>query len=546
MGQALEGPHAAYARGLLGASGFSAEELQRPLIAVANSYAETTPGHVHLRDLAQHLKAGVWSAGGTPLEFNTIAPCDGVAQGAGMHYILPAREIIAASVEIMLRAHPFDGAVMICSCDKVVPGMLLAAARVNLPTIFLLGGPMVPGRAPDGRVRTTPDIKEAIGAYEVGRLDAAGLAEVEQHTCESPGVCNMMGTAMTMCCLAEALGLALPRAATLSAVSPRRPPLARETGRRSVELVREGLRPRDIITPAALETAARAGLAFGGSSNMVLHLMALAREVGEAITLADFDRWSAETPLLCKFKPASDHTLLDFDRAGGVWGLLSRLGDRLDLSGPTVAGAAAELAEHAEADEAVIRPPEDPLAPDGGLVVLRGNLAPEGAVIKQSAVAPEMLRHAGPARCFDSEEEVGEALARRDVAPGDVLVIRYEGPRGGPGMRELSLPAARLIGQGLGASVAMITDGRFSGATRGPCIGHVCPEAADGGPLALVEDGDRIEIDVPARRLHLAAADDELQRRREAWQPPPKPVPPGLLQWYVRLVGSAAEGAVLR
>jgi len=427
VGSQLEGLQATYARALLGAAGFGPEELKRPLIAIANSHSELPAGHVHLRWLAERVKEGVWAAGGTPVEFNTIAPCDGIAQGGGMHYILPSRELVAASVEMMLRAHPFDGAVMIASCDKIVPGMLMAAARVNLPTVFLPGGPMWPGRDLEGHVRTTPDIKEAIGAQEAGKITAAQREEIEQETCASCGVCNMMGTAMTMCCLTEALGLALPGSATLAAVSPRRAPLARQAGRAAVEAVQRGLKARDIVTKPALENAARAGLAFGGSSNMILHLQALAHEIGECLALDDFDRWSDETPLLARFKPASDHTMLDFHEAGGVGALLSRLAERLHRAVPTVTGdTLGQSLERARVRRPeVIRPVEEPLSPDGGLAVLKGNLAPEGAIIKRSAVAPRMLTHRGPARCFDSEEEVAAALRRREVKPGDVLVIRY-------------------------------------------------------------------------------------------------------------------------
>jgi len=536
-----------YARALLKGIGLTEEELSKPLIAIVNSYNEIVPGHRHLAQIARHVKDGVLAAGGCPIELNTIAICDGIAQGEGMHYVLPSRDVIAASVELTLQAHGFDAAVMLCSCDKIVPGMLMAAARVNIPTVFFLGGPMLPQRTPEGML-VTSDVKEAIGRFMAGKIDKSKLKEIESCACATTGVCNMMGTAMTMCCIVEALGLSLPLAATIPAVHNDRVRLAKETGAVAVRIARDGPRPSDILNQMSMENAIRAALAFGGSTNMLLHMSALAFELGIKLPLDRFDELSRNTPLLARFKPASRYTIDDLHRAGGVPTLMKALSPALHLDTYRVDSLTlGELVDGApEPDGEVIRPFDDPLAPEGGIAVLHGSLAPNGAVVKQSAVALEMLRHCGPARVFDSEEDLRDAFDKLDIKAGDVLVIRYEGPRGGPGMRELSIPAAMLVGMGLSSSVAMVTDGRYSGATRGPCIGHVCPEAADGGPIALVQDGDQIEIDIPARKLNLLVDEAELSRRRAAWSAPPRPVKSGFLELYSKLVSPASEGAVLR
>lgn len=536
-----------YARALLKGIGLTQEELSKPLIAIVNSYNEIVPGHRHLDRIARHVKDGVLAAGGCPIELNTIAVCDGIAQGEGMHYVLPSREVIAASVELTLQAHGFDAAVMLCSCDKIVPGMLMAAARVNVPTIFFLGGPMLPHRTPED-VLVTSDVKEAIGRFMAGKIDKAKLAEIESCACATTGACNMMGTAMTMCCIVEALGLSLPFAATIPAVHNDRVRLAKQTGALAVRIAREGPRPSDILNHRSLENAIRVALALGGSTNMLLHMTALASELGIELPLGRFDELSRNTPLLARFKPASRYTIDDLHAAGGIPVLMKALSPVLDLDTQRVDGTTlGELVDSAsEPDGEVIRSLDAPLASEGGIAVLHGSLAPNGAVVKQSAVAPEMFRHCGPARVFDSEEDLRDAFDKRDIKAGDVLVIRYEGPRGGPGMRELSIPAAMLMGMGLSSSVAMVTDGRYSGATRGPCIGHVCPEASDGGPIALVQEGDKIEIDIPARKLNLVVDEKELSRRRATWRPPPRPVKSRFLELYSRLVSSAAEGAVLR
>ncbi len=542
----LHGFEATYARALYRAAGFTAGDLNRPLVAIVNSWSELSPGHVHLRRLADSVRQGIIAGGGMAVEFNTIAGCDGICQGPGMHYILPSREVIAWSAELMLKAHRFQAAVFISSCDKVTPGFLLAAAWSGLPSVFVTGGYM-PAAQVAGRRLGTSDVKEAMGRFRRGAISARDLDVIEAETCGEAGICNMMGTANTMAVIVEAMGLSLPGNATLPAHGPQIDALAGEAGARAVGLLAEGRTFGDICTRAALENGVRAGVAVGGSSNLALHLLALARAAGLRLALDDIDRLSRETPLLAKFKPASDLFLEDFERAGGVRVVLKELGDLVDTARRGVSGRtlAEELAGVVNGDPEVVHPRGRPLADEGGLAVLRGTLAPEGSVVKQSGVEPGMLAHRGPAVVFDSEEEVRDHLLNRQVQPGSVLIVRYEGPRGGPGMRELSIPAALLTGMGLGSSVAMVTDGRFSGATRGPCIGHVAPEAADGGPLALVRDGDIIDIDVPGRRLDLLVPEDELARRRAAWRPRPPKASGGFLDIYRAAVSSASEGAYL-
>jgi dihydroxy-acid dehydratase len=540
-------PRKAYARALYKAIGFTEEDLQKPLIAVVNSWSEYTPGHVHLRKLAEHVKMGIWNAGGMPAEFNTIAACDGIAQGEGMHYILPSREIIAASVEMMVKAHSAEAMVMLCSCDKIIPGMLLAAARCDIPTIFFTGGIMDPKKI-GNKIYVTSDIKEAIGAYNAGFITEDEFYEIESETCCSYGLCNMMGTAATMSCLVEALGLSLPGCATLAATSSKRLRMARRTGELIMTLHANKLAARQILRAESIENACRVGLAIGGSSNMVLHMCALAAELDLQFMMDDFENLSMSTPLLAKFKPASDLTLTDFHDAGGVYGILKELEKHLFLDYPTITGKTMQdnLLSIENIDQRVIHPLSTPLAPEGGLAILRGTLAPEGALVKQSAVHSQMMIHEGPAKIFESEEAVKDALMDKSIEKGDVLIIRNEGPKGGPGMRELSLPAAILIGMGLGESVAMITDGRYSGATRGPCIGHVCPEAADGGPIAIVQPGDIIKIDIPKRKLDLLLPESEISARLKGWKRPEKKIKKGFLSFYAEHVSSARYGAVLR
>lgn len=545
--QILDGLAGVYPRAMLRSVGYRDEDLENPLIAVVNSWNELVPGHYPLREMAHHIKSGIWAAGGTPVEFGTIAACDAIAQGEGMHYILPMRDVIAASVELMIRAHRFDGAVMLCSCDKIVPGMLMAAARCDIPTIFFTGGPMLPKHFAD-KTQVASDIKEAIGQYQAGRITDESLRRIETETCCSVGLCNMMGTAGTMSCIVEALGLSLPGCATLSAVASARLRGAKQTGARIVEMTQRGAHARKFLTKAHIENAIRVSLAIGGSTNAILHMQALAREMGLSLPLDAFDRLSRSTPLVGKFKPASDYTLSDFDEAGGVQAAMKAIEPLLNGEVPTVTGQTIRelLQDVSVRRPEVIRSMDDPFAPEGGIAVLRGTLAPRGAVVKQSAVHPEMRVHVGPAVVFDSEEEVKAHLLQGDVEPGNVLVIRYEGPKGGPGMRELSIPAALLIGMGLGDSVAMVTDGRYSGATRGPCIGHVCPEAAEGGPLAIVRNGDLIEIDLPNRRLDLKVPEREIRRRLSQWTMPEQKSYGGFLDLYKKIVRGADEGAILQ
>jgi dihydroxy-acid dehydratase len=542
----------AYARGLYHACGLSDVE-DKPLVGIASSWNEMVPGHIHLGRLAEAVGSGVRSAGGVPLVFNTIALCDGICQGAGMHAILPSRDLIAASVELTARAYGFDALVCLASCDKIVPGMLMAAARLDLPTAFVTGGLMDEGEWRGERV-VTSDVKEAIGRANQGEITIDELHEIERAACCGPGVCNMMGTANTMCVVVEAAGLSLPGNATMAATAPNSRQvnpdlltLAERTGERVLHALREGLTFRHVVRLETLHNLIAVVQAMGGSTNLVLHLSALASELGYPLALDDWDHIGQRTPLLCKFKPASSRTVSDFGRAGGVPALLKRLSPLLDLDVPTAyGGTLAHVAGEAVVRQPdVIRPLDDPLAPTGGIAVLKGNLAPDGAVIKVSGVDPKMRYHVGPARVFDCEEEVQDCLLGGRVQPGDVLVVRYEGPRGGPGMRELSLPAAILVGMGLSDSVAMVTDGRFSGATRGPCVGHVCPEAALGGPLAVLRDGDVVEIDVPGRSIQVHLDEDELQTRLAEWTPPRRTIPPGFLRLYARSVGPASRGAVL-
>jgi dihydroxy-acid dehydratase len=544
----------AYARGLYHACGIDDVE-DKPLVGIANSWSELVPGHIHLGEVGAAVAEGVRAAGGIPLAFGTMALCDGIVQGRGMHAVLPSRDLIAASVELTARAYGFDALICLASCDKIVPGMLMAAARLDLPTLFVTGGLMAEGWWEERRL-VASDVKEAIGRANRGEITLAALSEIERAACPGPGVCNMMGTANTMCVAVEAAGLSLPGNATVEAIDPQSGEismdlrsLARSAGARAVEALASGVSFRDVVTAAVLRDLVAVTQAIGGSTNLVLHLGAIAAELGHTLTLEDWDRIGRETPLLVKLKPASSRSVSDLRRAGGVRALLKELSPQLDLCRPTAYGSTmARVVSEAEGRgllEGVISSRADPLAPTGGIAVLYGNLAPGGAVIKASGVDLAMMHHVGPARVFDCEEDVRECLLGGRVQPGDVLVVRYEGPRGGPGMRELSLPAAILVGMGLADSVAMVTDGRFSGATRGPCVGHVCPEAALGGPLAALCDGDVIEIDVPARTLSVRLSDDEIEARMRQAVPPSREIPAGFLRLYAQRVGPASGGAVL-
>ena len=540
-------------RSLFYASGLTPEELARPIIGIANSFNEIVPGHVHLRSVAEAVKAGVRSAGGTPLEFNTIAICDGIAMGHdGMRYSLPSRELISDSVESMAMAHAFDGLVMIPNCDKVVPGMLMAAARINRPTMVVSGGPMLAGRH-DGQPVDVKTLFEAVGKHEAGTMDATELAGLERSACPGCGSCAGLFTANTMNCLTEALGMGLPGNGTIPAVSAERIRLAKEAGACVMKLVEDDRRPRDILTLDAFENAIAVDMAIGGSTNTVLHLSAIAHAAGLALPLGTFDTISAKTPCLVKLSPSGEHHMEDLDSAGGIPAVLGRLlkadcvhGTALTVSGRTIAELCEFDTEPRTIDgKAVIRTLDNPVSADGGIRILRGNLAPNGCVVKASAVCPEMKQHEGPARVFDREEPALAAILAGEIQPGDVIVIRYEGPCGGPGMREMLMATSVLAGMGLDDSVALITDGRFSGASRGAAIGHVCPEAAGGGTIALIQERDPISITIDGGALTLHVSDVELDQRRRAWTAPVREATGGYLDRYARLVGEASEGAVL-
>ena len=538
-------------RSLLYALGLTDEEIRRPIIGVVCSYNEIVPGHMHLDKIAQAVKAGVSMAGGTPVLFPAIAVCDGIAMGhIGMKYSLVTRDLIADSTEAMAIAHQFDGLVMIPNCDKNVPGLLMAAARINVPAIVVSGGPMLAGRLRDGRRTCLSHMFEAVGAYHAGTLDESGVRDYEENACPSCGSCSGMYTANSMNCLAEAIGMALPGNGTIPAPMSARIRLAKRAGMKVMDLVRDGVRPRDIMTAAAFKNAETVDMALGCSTNTMLHLPAIAHEAGVTIDLDGANAISANTPNLCHLAPAGDTFMEDLDRAGGVLAVMKELTKKglLDTSVRTVTGKT--LAENLEGvenlDPEIIRPIDRPYSETGGIAVLKGNLAQDGCVVKRSAVAPEMMVHEGPARVFDSEEEAIAAIYAKKIAPGDVVVIRYEGPKGGPGMREMLNPTSAICGMGLGESVALITDGRFSGATRGASIGHVSPEAAAGGLIALVEEGDRIAIDIPNCKIELKVPEDVLAARRAKWVCPEPKVKTGYLARYARLVSSADKGAILQ
>ncbi len=541
-----EGPERAPQRSLFKAAGLDDGDLSKPLIGIANSWNEIVPGHVHLDKVAEAVKQGVREAGGTPLEFNTIAICDGIAMGhEGMKAPLPSRELIAGSVELMAKAHAFDALVLVTSCDKITPGMLMAAARLNIPAVLVNGGCMLPGVV-DGKEMAVSHVFEAVGQYKAGKIDEGELRRIESMAVPGPGSCAGLYTANTMAIAAEALGMALPWTSTIPAVSAERIRAGRAAGRAVMDLLRRGIKPRDLMTREAFENAIRVDVALGGSTNAVLHLMAIAKEAGVDLPLELFDEISKETPHIANLNPAGPHYVRDLHYAGGVPAVFKELAKMMHLDQLTVAGETwADIVNKAEVrNREVIRPKNNPYHEQGGLAILWGSLAPRGAVIKQTAVDPEMLVFKGRAKPFDSEEEAVQAIFDGRIAEGDVVVIRYEGPKGGPGMREMLTATATIMGMGL-KRVALITDGRFSGATRGPAIGHVSPEAAEGGPIALVEEGDEILIDVPKRRLDLLVDEDELEERRKKWTPPP-PKESGFLAIYSMLAASADVGAVMR
>ena len=544
----VNGPQNAPHRSLYHALGLTAEEQQRPLIAVVSSYNEIVPGHMNLDKIVDAVKLGVAMAGGTPIVFPAIAVCDGIAMGhQGMKYSLVTRDLIADSTESMLLAHGFDGVVMVPNCDKNVPGLLMAAARVNIPTVVVSGGPMLAGRV-NGKKTSLSSMFEAVGQFNAGKIDAAQLTVCEESTCPTCGSCSGMYTANSMNCLTEVLGMGLKGNGTVPAVYSARIELAKHAGMQVMELVKQNIRPRDIMTEATFRNALTADMALGCSTNSMLHLPAIANECGIKLNLDIANAISAKTPNLCHLAPAGPTYMEDLNEAGGVYAVLKELTklELLDTSVLTVTGKTLgeNIAAAVNRDPSVIRPVEQPYSKTGGIAVLKGNLAPDGCVVKRSAVADEMLVHEGPARVFDCEEDAQAAINAGKIHAGDVVVIRYEGPKGGPGMREMLNPTSAIMGMGSGTSVALITDGRFSGATRGACVGHVSPEAADGGPIGVVQEGDIIAIDIPANTIELKIPAEELAARLASFVPKQKPLS-GYLKRYAALVSSGASGAVL-
>lgn len=536
-------------RSLFKAMGYTKSEIDRPLIGIVNSANEIIPGHIHLDKIAEGVKAGVRSAGGTPVEFSTIGVCDGIAMNhPGMRYSLASRELIADSVEIMSMAHPFDGLVLIPNCDKIIPGMLMGALRLNIPTVLISGGPMLAGRA-GGKPVDLISVFEGVGAIKAGQMSADELEELEDCACPGCGSCAGMFTANSMNCLSEALGIALPGNGTIPAVTAARVRLAKEAGTRIMELVAKGVKPRDIATMGAFENAITVDMALGCSTNTVLHVPAIAKEAGVSIDLNIFNQISSRTPHLCSLRPGGSHFLEDLDAAGGVQAVMKELTrrDLINKDLPTVTGkTVGENLERARVTEPdIIRPIEKAYHEQGGIAILYGNLAPEGAVVKQSAVAPEMLVRKGRARVYESESDASEAILEGKINAGDVVVIRYEGPKGGPGMQEMLTPTAAIMGRGLGRDVALITDGRFSGGTQGAAIGHISPEAAVGGPISLIEEGDEILVDIPNKKIELLVDEAVLSNRRKEWKPREPRVKSGYLARYAHLVTSGSRGAVL-
>jgi dihydroxy-acid dehydratase len=547
-----KGPERAPHRSLLRADGFTDWELNRPIIGIANSFNEIIPGHIHLDKLVDAVKAGVYAAGGTPLVFNTIGICDGIAMNhEGMKYSLPSRELIADTIETMAAAHPFDGLVLLASCDKIIPGMLIAAARLNIPSIFLSGGPMLPGKV-HGKDTGLDKVFEAVGRFKSGKMSQEELDTIECAACPGAGSCAGMFTANTMNNLSEALGMSLPFNGSAPAVFSERIWLAKETGYKIVDLVEQDLKPRDIMTRDAFHNVIAADMALGGSTNTALHIPALAYYAGLDLTLKDLDPFTARVPHLTSIAPAGPHHVVDLFYAGGMPAILAELqkANLIKEDPPTVYGQSmgAMLAEIKAGvkDYAVIRSIEKPVHTSGGLAILTGNLAPDGAIVKQAAVSEEMLVHSGPARIFNSEEDVFEAIINAQIKKGEVIVVRYEGPRGGPGMREMLSPTSALAGMGMDKDVALITDGRFSGASRGAAIGHVSPEAAAAGPIAAIREGDVIEIDIPGKTLNIRLSAEEIRNRIKALPEFEPKIKTGYLARYTQMVSSADRGAVFQ
>ncbi|WNY26658.1 dihydroxy-acid dehydratase [Methanolapillus ohkumae] len=545
-----KGPERLPNRALLKALGLTDSEIQKPFIAVVNSKNDIVPGHIHLDKIAEAVKAGIRNAGGVPFEFHTIGVCDGIAMGhSGMKYSLPSRELIQDTIEVMVRAHQFDGMVLIPSCDKVVPAHLMAAGSLDIPSIVVTGGPMMPGFVEDEE-KDLISTFELVGAAKAEKYTETQIKNMEDGACPGCGSCAGMFTANTMACIAEAMGLALPGCATAPAVDSKKIRLAKESGERIVELAKTGITPRKIVTKNSIENAIMVDMAIGGSTNTALHLPAIAHAFSIDSGLDDFDRLSKTTPHLIYLRPAGPNFMVDFDRAGGIYAIFERLGDRvckneMTVTGKTIGENTKNLVlVNPKLNQRIIQPLQNPIHAEGGIAVLKGTLAPNGSVVKQAAVSEKMMKHTGPARVFDSEEEAMAAILSQKIKDGDVVVIRNEGPKGGPGMREMLSPTAAIAGLGLIESVALVTDGRFSGGTRGPCIGHVSPEASEGGPIALVKDGDEIEIDIKNRILNLNVDEKTLSERKKSLKQNEKPAM-GYLKKYRRMVRSANTGAIV-
>ncbi len=534
-------------RSLLYATGISKTQMEKPFIGIASSFTDLVPGHVDMRALERFIERGICAGGGTPFVFGISGVCDGIAMGhSGMNYSLPTRELIADVIESIACAHQLDGLILLTNCDKITPGMLMAAARLDVPAIVLTAGPMLSGWWDGKRLSLVRDTFEAIGRYKSGEIDSEELENLEMNACPGCGSCQGLYTANTMACVTEALGMSLPGCAASLAVSAKKKQLAYESGERVVKLVEEGISPQKIMTSSAFENAIRIDMALGGSTNTVLHIPAIAREAGVELPLKIFDDISRDTPNLTALRPGGDYFMEDLEHAGGIPALFNILAEKLHDC-PTVSGkTTAEIADSGKVfDDDVIHPLNNPCHPEGGIAILRGNLSPAGAVVKQTAISEKMMQFKGKARVFDSEESAMKAILDKKIKAGDVVVIRYEGPRGGPGMREMLSPTSALVGMGLIDSVALITDGRFSGGTKGPCIGHVSPEAMEGGPIAIVMDGDEIQIDIPKRSIELLVSADELKKRLSKWKAPEPKVKHGWLARYSRMVSSASTGAVL-
>ena len=545
----LQRPRWSKVRALFKSMGYSDDDLSRPLIGIANSWNRIVPGHSNLRRVAEYVTQGILQAGGTPLEFGVIAACDGIANGhEGMHYLLPSREIIAGSIEIMVQAHRLDGVVMLGSCDKIVPGMLMAAARLDVPAIHVVGGPAEGGCEFDGRAADITSIAEGLGMLQAGRIDEDTYNQLEDQVMPTCGSCSFLGTANSMGCVAEALGICLPGTATIPATHADRLRAAQLSGQRIVDLVHRGVSARRIINQMGIENAIRVTAAIGGSTNVALHLPAIGYEAGVAVSMTRFDELCRSTPQIARIYPAAAPNVPDFHRAGGVPAVMREILPLLHGEAQTVSGKtlAENLVKIPAGDPAVIRSRENPWRNEDGLAILRGNLAPDTAVTKPAAIDPDMHLFAGKARCFDSEEAANQAIMGGDIQPGDVVVIRYEGPKGGPGMREMATAMKLLYGRGLALKTAIVTDGRFSGTNNGCFVGHISPEAAEGGPIAAVVDGDIITIDIVNRIIQLEVDNDELNARLSRWQRPARKVTSGYLGLYSRLASSAAEGAVLK